>query len=384
MADSGFNMWLANTSGSVSNKALSNLAFHVSHARPMGNVRFYNRFDAATLAKLYIETLARTQAKEFLDSYIYKETVQRRFEELKSQHSQRNESNKNRFYQIIKDYNKMGDNDEGVVIRNNEGKDDNKTKIVVRDYMGRPVPEALVMSYYDPDVKITYNFTGVKNFKYTQEERNVWKQVFGGRAKTIVEEEDAVSETSIKDSHHVLHMDLYPQVQCSTNKNLVLTQVQGRDFTRKELISGGDLNFSITGNVVGNLPGVYPKDEVERLIKLAQYKGIVQVYHHIFERFGVKQVIIQDFNLNSQEYLNIQPYTMNCVAVETPDRVLEQTTTVGRINDLFRPQTTDQWYDIILENQMYKNAAESLVSGALEAIEWGAGAAIDKIGEAIE
>ena len=43
--------------------------------------------------------------------------------------------------------------------------------------------------------------------------------------------------------------DLQPVVQVSSKNNVLLTTVQGRDYTRKELVSGGDLEISINGKI---------------------------------------------------------------------------------------------------------------------------------------
>ena len=45
----------------------------------------------------------------------------------------------------------------------------------------------------------------------------------------------------------VTFVDLGPQVQVSSRNNILLTRVQGRDYTRKEYISGGDLEITIQG-----------------------------------------------------------------------------------------------------------------------------------------
>ena len=47
----------------------------------------------------------------------------------------------------------------------------------------------------------------------------------------------------------VAFVDLQPMVQVSSKNNIVMTQVQGRDYTRKEYISGGDLEITINGKI---------------------------------------------------------------------------------------------------------------------------------------
>jgi cytoskeletal protein CcmA (bactofilin family) len=51
----------------------------------------------------------------------------------------------------------------------------------------------------------------------------------------------------------VTFVDLGPQVQVSSRNNILLTRVQGRDYTRKEYISGGDLEITINGKVDGDI-----------------------------------------------------------------------------------------------------------------------------------
>ena len=47
----------------------------------------------------------------------------------------------------------------------------------------------------------------------------------------------------------VTFVDLHPEVSVSSKNNIILTTVQGRDFTRKEFISGGDFEITITGKI---------------------------------------------------------------------------------------------------------------------------------------
>ncbi|MCD8080129.1 MAG: DUF6046 domain-containing protein [Bacteroides sp.] len=51
-------------------------------------------------------------------------------------------------------------------------------------------------------------------------------------------------------------VDLQPQVKVTTKNNVVLTQVQGRDYTRKELVSGGDFEISINGLITSRYSDV--------------------------------------------------------------------------------------------------------------------------------
>ena len=91
----------------------------------------------------------------------------------------------------------------------------------------------------------------------------------------------------------VTFVDLGPQIQVGSRNNILLTQVQGRDYTRKEYISGGDLEITINGKITSKYPDVYPEAEVSRFIKLVQYKGVVDCDNTVLRQFNISQLIIQ-------------------------------------------------------------------------------------------
>lgn len=240
--------------------------------------------------------------------------------------------------------------------------------VTARDYLSRKVPEALIMSYTG-DSSITYSFPkSIKSESYKVKKQSLIQSLIetNRSIEHNIEYEDATEVTS-KD---VIHIDLTPQVTFATSKNLVMTPVQGRDSSRKELISNGDLTFTINGSVATDLPGVYPAAAVQRLIKMSQYKGIIQVHHFIFDQFKVKQVIIKDFSLQQQEYKNIQPYSMTCVAIEA-DEITLINDTIGRINEVFEASPANFWYNLILNNKLAEIAAGAAVGAANTALSKG-------------
>lgn len=119
----------------------------------------------------------------------------------------------------------------------------------------------------------------------------------------------------------VTFVDLQPQVQISSKNNILLTTVQGRDFTRKEYISGGDLEISINGKITSKYPDVYPEAEMSKFLKLMQYKGVLSCDNTILRQFNISQLIILNYSLSPSEYRNIQPYSISCVAVEPAESV---------------------------------------------------------------
>lgn len=119
----------------------------------------------------------------------------------------------------------------------------------------------------------------------------------------------------------VTFVDLQPEVQVSSKNNIVLTVVQGRDYSRKEFISAGDFEISISGKITSKYPDIYPEAEVSKFLKLMQYKGVINCDNTILRQFKISQIIIQSYNFSSCDCRNIQPYTISCVAVEPSEAI---------------------------------------------------------------
>ena len=119
----------------------------------------------------------------------------------------------------------------------------------------------------------------------------------------------------------VTFVDLGPQVQVSSRNNILLTRVQGRDYTRKEYISGGDLEITINGKITSKYPDVYPEAEGSKFIRLVQYKGVIDCDNTVLRQFNISRLIIQGYTLQPTDCRNVQPYSLNCVAVEPSEAV---------------------------------------------------------------
>lgn len=119
----------------------------------------------------------------------------------------------------------------------------------------------------------------------------------------------------------VTFVDLQPEVQVSSRNNIILTTVQGRDYTRKEFVSGGDLEITINGKITSKYPDVYPEAEVAKFLKLMQYKGVLNCENTILRQFKITRLIITGYNFHATDCRNIQPYSINCVAVEPSEAI---------------------------------------------------------------
>lgn len=160
------------------------------------------------------------------------------------------------------------------------------------------------------------------------------------------------TEESDFTTQHVVFIDLAPQISVQTKKNLILTTVQGRDYTRKELVSGGDLVFSVSGNVVSNIIDMYPENDVKKLISIVEYGGIIEVNNMIFDQFNVDRLLIQDFRLERQDCKNIQPYSMTCVAVEPDTDVVVESDTIDLIDYKIQQNSPDRIVRVALNTTL--------------------------------
>jgi len=191
--------------------------------------------------------------------------------------------------------------------------------VQAKDINGDKVPEALIL-YYEGEQEITVKEETIKG---SQETKGTTKYVF--------------------------FIDTAPEISAGTSKNIITTTVQGRDYSRKELVSGGDIKFSINGAAVSHIMDMYPSNEVKKLISIAEYGGIIEVNNMIFDQFNVNRIIITDFRLEKQTCKNIQPYTMSCVAVEPDTDVVVVSDTIDLINYNIRQQNRNTMDDVALK-----------------------------------
>lgn len=142
------------------------------------------------------------------------------------------------------------------------------------------------------------------------------------------------SEQTMFNSDHLVWYDTTALVSMSSNKELVLTKVQGRDYTRKELISNGDLSFSITGHITSEQPDIYPSDEVKKFFQLMRYKGVIDVNNQYLAQFGVTKIVIVSFSLPTKEgYKSQQDYSFEAVGIQPDKEVVVNQDTISIINE---------------------------------------------------
>lgn len=102
-------------------------------------------------------------------------------------------------------------------------------------------------------------------------------------------------------------------VNISREKNIVVTNVAGRDGSIKEFINNGDFSISVSG-LVSNNNWIYPIEKVSNLHQYLQRKSSLNVTHEILNAIGIYEIVITDYALEKTPYINCQPYSFNALS----------------------------------------------------------------------
>ena len=239
------------------------------------------------------------------------------------------------------------------IINNGEIADKNNSQGVTLKYMGKTANEGLLLwikgtSGTSQTVSVITYWDKIKGLSYDEESSNA-----------------RLNNTEIQvptDDVQKVFLDLGASVQVQSANNVILTRVVGRDWSRKELISGGDANFTVQGKIVSNYPDVYPYAEVSRFITLMQHKGILQVYNLMFQQMNITQILIKDFQLSqTQGFKNVQPYSFTCVGIEPDQEVKVVEDTIKAQNLEISASAKSGWTKVLLD-KLKETAANQSVS----------------------
>lgn len=114
-------------------------------------------------------------------------------------------------------------------------------------------------------------------------------------------------------------------ISTQSEKNLILTRVQGRDTTRKEYISGGDLNITIRGQIAGDEADVFPEHDVNNFIALMEYAGILEVDNFLLRTHNVTHLLIKNYSITPKEgYTNVVDFNFTAVGIAPEEQVIYQ------------------------------------------------------------
>lgn len=143
-----------------------------------------------------------------------------------------------------------------------------------------------------------------------------------------------------------IFVDLQAIVSVSSKNNIVLNQVQGRRFTRKEYISGGDYEISISGKITSKYPDVFPEAEMSKFLFLINHIGAIDCENTILQQYNIKQLIITGHNIvPNVGCRNSIPYTFTAVAVEPADEITVKSAEVEKADTALK--SSDAWIDVL-------------------------------------
>lgn len=175
------------------------------------------------------------------------------------------------------------------------------------------------------------------------------------------------------DSVDMVVWDPAPNVSLSSKKNVSVTPVVGRDYSRKELISNSDVTFNVSGKFVSRNPDVYPSAEVQRFIDIMRHQDIIRVQNLFFAQHNVKNIVITDYNLPTPSCLNEQPYSFSCIGVEPAEEGVIADTLSSALYEA-KDSKLEGWYLKILKQYTLQQsgalAAQTIIStrSAIESI----------------
>jgi hypothetical protein len=101
------------------------------------------------------------------------------------------------------------------------------------------------------------------------------------------------------------------------SKNIIKTAIQGRNGTVKEYISDGDFQINIIGSIVSPFALVYPKDEVDLLIRYCKVNREIGVICEFLGQFGIEYVVIENYTVSEKlGSRNEVPFELTCYSDE--------------------------------------------------------------------
>lgn len=103
-------------------------------------------------------------------------------------------------------------------------------------------------------------------------------------------------------------------------KNIVVTNIQGRDGSIKEYMGLSDYNINIKGTICGE-NGVYPYEQFENLIKFLTFDQSIGVFSkYLNDVFNIQELVIIKYDL-PQESQSFQKFEIDCLS-DKPVEVL--------------------------------------------------------------
>lgn len=220
--------------------------------------------------------------------------------------------------------------------------------------LGIKVNERVTITQTYPDYSTTPGGTAEKSTELPQNKKTVKSQTI--KSDTLV------------------WYDTTALININSGRNIIVTKVQGRDYSRKELVSNGDIKFSVSGQITSAKPDIYPEAEVKKFLKVMNYKGIVEVNNQVLDQLGISHIVITDFSLSpKQGYKSVQQYSFSAIGLQ-PEK--EIAITEDTIDIYVQPTPTTSEENDGPWKQMLKNQLNGLKSMTSDMVSSGLGLSI--------
>jgi len=136
---------------------------------------------------------------------------------------------------------------------------------------------------------------------------------------------NSINPTKWKDRNgieHVVEAMTFQAILISVSfpRNIVKTEIQGRNGTVKEYIGEGDAQISFKGIITGK-NGEYPVDAVQKLKELSFAPIPVEVTSKYLQSLGIDTIVFEDRSFEQQEGgWSYQTFVLNAIS-DTPQEL---------------------------------------------------------------
>jgi len=174
-------------------------------------------------------------------------------------------------------------------------------------------------------------------------------------------------------SKYLVWYDCTAIVAPNSKKNILVTKVSGRDYSRKEFISNGDIEFSVSGRLNSNIADVYPENEVKKFKHIMDYKGLIEVNNQVLNTLGVEKILVLDWDISPQKgYKNMLEYSFHGIGIMPSVEVKASEDTVTFINSAIASGSSERTgWSALLSNKL-----EGLKEASVGILDQGASTAI--------
>ena len=129
----------------------------------------------------------------------------------------------------------------------------------------------------------------------------------------------SVSWTDVKGKRHVTKQQTFQAILIDLTfpRNIVKTEIQGRNGAVKEYIGEGDAQIAFRGVITGQ-NGQYPESKVQDLMQLLKAPIPIEVICSYLNNKGVYSIVFEDRTLSQEEGgYSYQTFSLNAIS-DTP------------------------------------------------------------------